>query len=131
MIYHAETHGLTIKVQPEFLDSQSDPDIDHYVWAYHVRIENGSDKTVQLLSRAWEIVDAYGHTKRVAGEGVVGLQPVIAPTEFFEYNSGSVLKTPSGFMRGTYQFEDEDGNEFNAEIPAFSLDSPYQTVVLQ
>jgi ApaG protein len=131
MIYHAETYGITIKVQPEFLDGQSNPEVDHYVWAYHVRIENGSEKTVQLQSRSWEIIDSFGHTKRVAGEGVVGMQPVIAPSEFFEYNSGTVLKTPSGFMRGHYVFEDEDGNEFSAEIPAFSLDSHYQNVTLQ
>lgn len=131
MIYHAKTNGITIKVQPEFLEAQSDPTDDHYVWAYHVRIENESETTVQLLMRSWEIIDAFGHIRHVDGEGVVGMQPVIAPGEHFEYNSGSSLKTPSGFMRGTYQFEDEDGNEFDAEIPTFSLDSHYQNIVLQ
>lgn len=131
MIYHAKTQGITVKVQPEFVENQSDPTEDHYVWVYHVRIENGSEITVQLINRHWEIIDAFGNVRHVDGEGVVGMQPIITPTEFFEYNSGTSLKTPSGFMRGSYQLEDEDGNEFEVEIPTFSLDSHYQTVVLQ
>ncbi|HCM84151.1 MAG TPA: Co2+/Mg2+ efflux protein ApaG [Alphaproteobacteria bacterium] len=130
-MYHAKTHGITVKVQPEFLEHQSDPTEDHYVWAYHVRIENGSEGAVQLLSRTWEVIDAFGNIRHISGEGVVGMQPLIAATEFFEYNSGTSLKTPSGFMRGTYQLEDEDGNEFDIDIPIFSLDSHYQNVVLQ
>jgi ApaG protein len=131
MIYHARTKDIVIKVRPEFLDGQSDASENSYVWAYHIRIENAGDMMVQLLVRHWRITDAYGHERRVDDDGVVGLQPLIAPGEFFEYNSGVNLKTPSGFMRGYYEFEDEDGNEFNAEIPAFSLDSHYQSVVLQ
>lgn len=131
MIYHAKTKNITVKVQPEFLEGQSDPSEDHYVWAYHVRIENDNEGPVQLISRRWEIIDAYGNVRHVDGEGVVGMQPQIAPEEFFEYNSGTSLKTPSGFMRGSYQIEDEDGNEFDVEIPTFSLDSQYQNVVLQ
>lgn len=131
MIYHASTRDITVKVRAEFLEGKSDPENNHYVWAYHVRIENGGEVTVQLLARNWQVTDAFGNVKRIKGEGVVGMQPVISATEYFEYNSGSSLATPSGFMKGHYEFEDEDGNEFEVEIPAFSLDSPYQTVVLQ
>jgi ApaG protein len=131
MIYHASTHGLIVKVRPEFLEAQSDPEENLYLWAYHVRIENESDVTVQLRERHWRITDAFGQTRRVDGEGVIGMQPIIAPTEFFEYNSAASLTTPSGFMAGHYDLEDEDGNELHIQIPAFSLDSPYQTVVLQ
>jgi len=131
MIYYAATAGLTVKVQPEFLETQSDPEENIYVWAYHVRIENGSELTVQLRQRHWEITDAFGQMRRVDGEGVVGIQPIIAPSDFFEYNSAASLTTPSGFMTGHYDFEDEDGNDLQIKIPAFSLDSPYQTVVLQ
>jgi ApaG protein len=113
------------------LDGQSDAAENSFVWAYHIRIENTGDVMVQLLRRHWRITDSYGNERRVDDDGVVGIQPLIAPNEFFEYSSGVNLKTPSGFMRGFYEFEDEDGNEFNAEIPAFSLDSPYQPVVLQ
>ena len=131
MIYHARTQDLTVKVRPEFLESQSDPDENHYVWAYHVRIENAGDVAVQLLHRHWRITDAFGNEKRVDGEGVVGVDPIIPAGASFEYNSGASLATPSGSMQGHYDIEDEDGNEFEIEIPAFSLDSPYQTVVLQ
>ncbi len=131
MIYHARTENIVIKVRPEFLDAQSMPQENHFVWAYHIRIENAGETTTQLLRRHWRITDAYGNERRVDNDGVVGMQPVIAPSEYFEYNSGASLKTPSGFMAGYYEFEDEDGNEFEAEIPAFSLDSHYQKVVLQ
>jgi ApaG protein len=131
MIYHATTHDITIKVSPNFLDYQSDPDDEQYVWSYHVRMENAGDVTMHLLTRHWEITDAFGKVRRVDGEGVVGAQPILAQNEYFEYQSGCTLKTPSGFMRGHYVFEDEDGNEHDITIPAFPLESPYQTVVLQ
>jgi ApaG protein len=131
MIYHAQTGELTVKVMPEFQDHQSDPDAQHFVWSYHVRIENAGEVTVQLHRRRWEITDAFGNIKRVVGDGVVGAQPVLSQNEFFEYDSGVFLNTPSGFMRGFYEMEDEDGNEFDIAIPAFALESPYQTVVVQ
>ncbi len=131
MIYHASTNGLIVKVRPEFMEAQSDPDENLYIWSYHVRIENEGEITVQLRERHWEITDSYGQTRRVDGEGVVGMQPIITPGDFFEYNSAASLKTPSGFMNGHYDFEDEDGNELKIKIPGFSLDSHYQTVVLQ
>jgi len=131
MIYHARTRDILVKVQPEFLEHQSDPANDHYVWSYHVRIENTGDVAVQLLRRHWKIIDAFGGEKHVDDDGVVGLQPIIAAGEHFEYNSGTFLKTPSGFMGGYYEAEDEDGNDHEIEIPVFSLDSPYQAVVLQ
>lgn len=131
MIYVARTRNIIVKVQPEFLEGQSDPALDDYVWGYHIRIENIGTLTMQLLRRHWRITDAFGGEKRVDDDGVVGVQPVIPESAFFEYNSGASLQTPSGFMRGHYDFEDEDGNEWEIEIPAFSLDSPYQPVVLQ
>lgn len=131
MIYYARTGDIVIKVRPEFLDDQSDPEENHYVWAYHVRIENNSTVAVQLQRRHWRITNAFGGEKQVDGDGVVGLEPVIPASGIFEYNSGAQLPTPSGFMQGHYDMEDEDGNEFETTIPAFSLDSPYQTVVLQ
>lgn len=131
MIYHARTQNIVVKAQPDFLDSQSDASENHYVWAYHIRIENEGDRTVQLLRRHWRIMDSFGNEKRVDDDGVVGVQPILGNGEFFEYSSGASLKTPSGFMQGYYEFEDEDDNEFDVTIPAFSLDSPYEKVVLQ
>ena len=125
-MYSATTQTITVKVEPTFLDNQSVPDEDRFVWAYHVRIENNGSHTVQLIDRHWRITDWQGNTQEVRGEGVIGEQPVLRPGTFFEYTSGTPLPTPSGFMAGTYGMESADGNRFEVEIPAFSLDSPYQ-----
>jgi len=97
------------------------------VWAYRVRIDNGSGETICLRTRRWQITDSRGATEEVAGEGVVGEQPVINPGEAFEYTSGAPLSTPSGLMVGQYGIEASDGELFDVEIPAFSLDSPHET----
>lgn len=125
-MYSATTREIHISVEPTYLDDQSSPDDDHYVWAYHVRIENGGRDTVQLLTRHWRITDSLGRLQEVRGAGVVGEQPVLEPGESFEYTSGTPLPTPSGIMAGTYGMRTTDGDSFDAEIPAFSLDSPHQ-----
>jgi ApaG protein len=125
-MYSATTRSITVTVKPVFLEDQSSPRDNHYVWAYHVRIENRGNATVQLRSRYWHITDARGHVQEVRGAGVVGEQPVLKPGEAFEYTSGTPLPTPSGIMTGTYQMESEGGGAFDVEIPAFSLDSPHQ-----
>ena len=125
-MYSATTNDIRVTVQPTFLEEQSTPGEDHYVWAYQVRIENTGGKTVKLLNRYWCITDALGRIQEVKGEGVVGEQPSIAPGEQFEYTSGTPLGAPSGIMLGTYEMEDQAGSRFVIDIPAFSLDSPYQ-----
>ena len=125
-MYSATTRSITVTVKPVFLEDQSSPRDNHYVWAYHVRIENRGNATVQLRSRYWHITDARGHVQEVRGAGVVGEQPVLKPGEAFEYTSGTPLPTPSGIMTGTYQMESEGGGAFDVEILAFSLDSPHQ-----
>ena len=124
--YAETTKAITITVEPFYLDEQSEPDDGHYVWAYHVRIENNGQKTVQLMTRHWRITDSMGHVQEIQGDGVVGEQPVLTPGGSFEYTSGTPLSTPSGIMVGTYQMETETGDRFDVNIPAFSLDSPYQ-----
>lgn len=124
-MYSSVTRDIKVSVQPVFLDEQSDPDTHRYVWAYRVVIENQGLKTVQLLSRYWRITDSRGSIQEVRGAGVVGEQPVLASGESFNYTSGAPLATPSGFMVGTYEMTDMDGNRFDIEIPAFSLDSPH------
>lgn len=123
--YKATTRNVRVMVQPFYLDEESDPDDGHYFWAYQVKIENLGQETVQLKRRYWCITDALGRIEEVHGEGVVGEQPVIEPGFIFEYTSGAPLATPSGFMMGTYEMHKNDGSSFNVEIPAFSLDSPY------
>lgn len=121
------TEDIVVTVKPFYLEDQSTPDDNHYVWAYRVRIENRSQRTVQLLRRYWRITDAYGRVQEVRGAGVVGEQPVLRPGETFEYSSGTPLTTPSGIMVGMYEMSSDDGAHFNVRIPAFSLDSPYET----
>ena len=125
-MYEMTTRAIQVTVKPLYLDEQSSPSEDHFVWAYHVRIENKGDETVQLRRRHWSITDANGLVHEVKGAGVVGEQPVLGPGEAFEYTSGTPLATPSGIMVGSYGMECENGDCFDVAIPAFSLDSPYQ-----
>jgi ApaG protein len=124
--YEAETRGIRVEVRPLFLEDQSSPAEGRFVWAYRVRVENRGRETVQLLRRTWRITDAHGRVQLVHGAGVVGEQPVLEPGEAFEYTSGTPLDTSSGFMAGQYHFVvTASGEAFDAEIPLFSLDSPY------
>ena len=117
----AVTRGITVRVAVAFLAEQSDPAADRWFWSYHVRIENGSDIAVQLLSRSWRISDARGTVHEVTGEGVVGEMPLIAPAASFDYVSGCPLDTPSGAMSGSYRMVDADGSAFDIAIPRFQL----------
>ena len=117
----AVTRGITVRVAVSFLAEQSDPTADRWFWSYHVRLENGSDIAVQLLSRHWQIVDGRGAVHEVRGEGVVGEMPLIAPGASFDYVSGCPLDTPSGAMSGSYRMVDADGSAFDVAIPRFQL----------
>lgn len=123
-LYSKITENIEVSVTPIFLQDRSRPADNLYVWAYQVRIENKGSSTVTLRYRHWRITDAAGRTETVDGEGVVGEQPVLAPGESYEYTSGTPLSTPSGIMVGSYDMEEESGNLFSVDIPAFSLDSP-------
>ena len=121
----ATTGGITVLVETAYIEKDSDPDNQYFVWAYRIKIENNSADTVQLMSRHWMITDALGRQQEVRGAGVVGEQPVLAPGASFSYSSGTPLQTPSGFMCGTYAMRADNGREFDIEIPAFSLDCPH------
>jgi len=125
-MYRATTRSIRVTVEPQFLDDRSSPELNRYFWAYTVEIANLGKEQVQLRSRFWRITDARGHVEEVRGPGVVGEEPVLKPGEAFTYTSGCPLTTPSGIMAGWYQMELAGGGEFNVEVPAFSLDSPYQ-----
>jgi ApaG protein len=124
-MYSETTREILVTVKPYFLEDQSSPDEDHFVWAYHVHIENKGPETVQLLNRHWKITDALGRLQEVRGPGVVGEQPTLAPGESFEYTSGCPLSTASGIMIGSYEMETGRGEKFDVQVPAFSLDSPH------
>jgi ApaG protein len=123
-MYESVTRNIHVVVRPKYLQSQSRPDDDHFVWAYTITIANKGIEIVTLRTRHWKITDDRGKIQEVMGEGVVGKQPTLAPGESFEYTSGVPLSTPSGFMVGTYQMETTGGERFDVDIPAFSLDSP-------
>jgi ApaG protein len=125
-MYSKTTRSITVTVKPFYLEDQSEPEDARFVWAYHVRIENGGKETVQLRHRYWRITDSFGRVQEVRGAGVVGEQPTLRPGEAFEYTSGTPLPTPSGIMVGTYQMESTAGETFDIDVPAFSLDSPHQ-----
>jgi ApaG protein len=129
-MYSETTRSIRVTVKPFYLEEQSSPTENHYVWAYHVRIENHGGETVQLRRRHWKITDGQGRMQEVRGPGVVGEQPVLGPGESFEYTSASPLPTPSGIMVGSYEMEVPGGESFSVQIPAFSLDSPHQAVRL-
>jgi ApaG protein len=122
--YVAESHDVVVRVRPSYLAGQSDPDAGRWVWAYQVEIENRRPGTVKLMARSWTITDGLGRVEEVRGPGVVGEQPVIAPGDRYHYASGCPLPTPSGSMVGAYMMTDADGADFEAAIPAFSLDVP-------
>ena len=125
-MYTKTTRNIKITVSPAYLEEQSDPPEQHYVWAYTIRLENNGSDTVQLLNRYWHITDANGRVQEVRGAGVVGEQPKLQSGDNFQYTSGAALKTPSGIMTGNYEMTTEDGERFLIDIPAFSLDSPDQ-----
>jgi len=123
-VYEATTRGVLVRVVANFLPDQSDPIESRYTWGYTVEIENHGTETVQLLNRHWVITDGHNHTEEVKGPGVVGEQPLLKPREAFRYSSGCPLTTPTGEMRGSFQMLTDDGEVFDAEIPAFSLHLP-------
>lgn len=131
MNYSQTTNDVKVTVQPVYLEDQSNPDDNHFMWAYYIRIENKGEERIQLLNRYWEIVEANGQTHEVHGPGVVGEQPVMEPGQTFEYTSGTPLKTSSGFMMGSYEMTTEKGDYFDVTVPAFSLDAPFEPRILQ
>jgi ApaG protein len=129
-MYQAVTRGIQVTVKPQFLADRSSAEDDRFFWAYTIEIANLGTVTVQLKTRHWRITDGRGQMQEVRGPGVVGEQPVLKPGEKFEYTSGVPLSTPTGLMSGTYQMVAEDGERFDVQVPAFSLDSPHGKRVL-
>lgn len=117
-------YNIKVSVRSAYLDEQSDPQDNRYVFAYTVTIENDGEVPAKLLSRHWVITDSDNQIQEVRGEGVVGEQPHLSPGERFEYTSGTVIGTPVGTMSGSYRMVADDGTTFEAEIPRFTLSIP-------
>ena len=124
-MYKATTQGIRVCVEPRFVEEESQPERRKFFFAYTVEITNMSITRVQLRSRHWRIIDGDGNVQEVRGAGVVGEQPTLGPGETFTYTSGCPLTTPDGTMQGSYTMIADSGETFRAEIPAFSLDSPF------
>jgi len=124
-MYRAVTRKIEVTVTPRFVSERSSPGNSYYFWAYSIDIANRGIETVQLKTRHWRITDAFGRLQEVKGPGVVGEEPTLKPGESFEYTSGVPLPTPSGFMTGSYGMVTQTGEQFDIEVPAFSLDSSY------
>lgn len=117
----ATTEGIRVSVESFYLKDRSSPENRRFVFAYRITIQNGSDQTVQLLRRHWIVTSADHEITQVAGDGVVGEQPVLKPGDEHTYVSGTVLETPTGSMEGYYEMEDPAGHVFRVEIPLFIL----------
>jgi len=117
-------YDIRIKVATDYVDDQSEPDADRYVFSYTITISNDGEVPATLVSRHWVITDANGKVQEVSGDGVVGEQPHLNPGERFRYSSGAVLETPVGAMQGLYRMETDGGASFDAPIDPFTLAVP-------
>jgi ApaG protein len=118
-------YDISIMAETEYVNDQSLPDEDRYVFAYTITVTNTGHIPATLIRRHWLITDANCKVQEVRGEGVVGEQPHIMPGESYQYTSAAVLETPVGCMQGTYEMVADDGVAFDAQIPVFNLSTPY------
>ncbi len=121
---HSLEHRIRVDVATDFVDGQSEPDRDRYVFSYTITISNLGEVPARLLTRHWLITDANGNVQEVRGDGVVGEQPHLGPGEQFRYSSGAILNTPVGAMQGSYQMLADNGDRFDAAIAPFTLAVP-------
>ena len=117
-------HDIMVSARTVFIPDQSDARSGRYVFAYTITITNTGTVPARLVSRHWIITDANNEVQEVRGQGVVGEQPRLGPNESFQYTSGTAIATPVGTMRGSYQMVAEDGVQFDAPIPEFTLSMP-------
>lgn len=119
-----EKNKFLIEASPYYIDSQSTPEENRFVFAYTITITNVGNTPAKLLRRHWLITDSNGKIQEISGEGVVGEQPYLKPGEAFRYTSGALIETPVGIMQGKYELVSENGENFNANIPKFTLSIP-------
>jgi len=117
-------HDITVSVETVYVEAQSSPADNRYVFAYTITIRNTGNVRARLLTRHWIITDANGRVQEVRGPGVVGEHPHLAPGETFRYTSAAAIETPVGSMHGSYQMMGDDGVAFDAPIAPFRLAVP-------
>jgi ApaG protein len=119
-----QKNKIVVEATPHFIEVQSSPDKDRYVFAYTITITNAGAVPAKLLNRHWLITDSNGKVQEVRGEGVIGEQPYLKPGESFRYTSGAMLETPVGTMQGDYTMRSDEGDNFSALVPQFTLSIP-------
>ena len=119
-----DAREIRVSIETSYIPEQSQPERDRYVFAYTITIANTGTIAARLLRRHWIITDANNEVKEVHGDGVVGEQPRLQPGETYQYTSGACLETPIGCMQGNYDMVADDGVEFKAAIPPFTLSMP-------
>ena len=117
-------NNIKVDVETRYIEEQSNPEQNYFVFAYTITIQNQGRQTAQLLTRHWIITDSNHKVQEVRGDGVVGEQPILKPGEQFVYTSGTMLETSVGTMKGSYQMESGDGSKFDATIDEFVLSTP-------
>ena len=117
-------YRIDISIKTEYIELQSIPNENRFVFSYTISIKNTGKIPAKLISRHWIITDANGKIEEVKGLGVIGEQPRLLHNESFEYTSGTILNTPVGTMHGKYSMIADNGYEFDAQIPLFSLSVP-------
>jgi len=119
-----QNYDIQVKVTTQYIEAESNPDANRYIFAYTISIENKGDIAAKLLSRHWIITDADNRVQEVKGKGVIGEQPYLRPGQSFQYTSGTMIETPVGSMQGTFQMIADDDHHFDALINPFSLALP-------
>jgi len=120
----ADINNIRVDVETRYIEDQSNPEQNFYVFAYTITIQNKGQQSAQLLTRRWVITDSNQKVQEVRGDGVVGEQPLLKPGEQFVYTSGTMLETAVGTMKGSYQMLADDGSQFDATVDEFVLSTP-------
>ena len=120
----SEKNKIIVEAMPQYIESQSSPDKSRYVFAYTITITNVGTASATLLARHWLITDSNGKIQEVKGDGVIGEKPYLKPGQSFRYSSGAMIETPVGVMQGNYLMVSDDGDNFKAPIPRFTLSIP-------
>ena len=119
-----DMNNVSVDVETRYIEDQSNPEQNYYVFAYTITIQNKGRQSAQLLTRHWVITDSNQKVQEVCGDGVVGEQPLLEPGEQFVYTSGTMLETAVGTMKGSYQMLADDGSQFDATVDEFVLSTP-------
>ena len=120
------TKGIKISVETSFEGTFYKNYKMNYAFGYRITIENQGKDAVQLTDRHWKIYDSLNDIEIVDGEGVIGKKPVLKPGESHTYNSGCLLSSPIGSMKGFYNMVNfTTTRRFRVTIPTFKLCAPF------